>query len=1120
MLKIKTNKNNCILSYHDLSAVILSGGSSYDDEITVYAKNHCLLSNDTVVFNRKDGDTISFWAEKPVNTVIDKNTFTIDNFPPYLLLPSGYELVNIRNPFVEGISYNTYLRLYFDEGREHIYTTNKDDIKISGGYISVSGETEYVYSGKIKLCPDDYLLYDDVYLVKYGATQISNINNLVITATHTDGTVFNLKTCVIGVNAYGNDNRLSIYIPYDGDDNYEFIERVVEEEEFYSNIMFTGPDVRFLYGENPMEFGLNLKPGTLVEKVRGDIEVDFGIGDNFAVDLLHEKQIKDHVEKVANSSINKIIDYERQQFTPMYYIKPKTSTKTDNIDDNLKPIDKIQFNLNFREKQMSEIYDENGDVYGIDLGTWETYDGGYWNNYKLSSDFKRLERVYQNKNVYGDLLGFLGFTDDDVRFQKDALKNSFLRLSFYDSPDRRTQKLLYYSTMYLDTNKLLANYIKDLNAWRNIKYNCDWKPEYGQLTLSVFKDELRTSPENLPTFPLTAEVFCTDKYDNTSSSDGFYLYLFDKLISGNTVTPIYMKAEFNNAKYGKTIPLIYPVDNSNTRIPPTSEKFPKDYVKSANTNNGRTAWIDVNSLLKDTYIQVYIKYNYNTNNFVWYVPSAEIDGTTMKFELFEPRLFGYDSQSYYTNEGNVTDYGTNTGNPVWWNETDYRYDGDGWKNLEEDGTWKTEEEWAEESDVCCLMTTATTLQGESLINGTKLLNKNVLPKIERIYIDGMCIKSDLYYNSTTKNYFSDRYQLPDVGIRHYNSEILWTPSVTTECWDEDTETWISLGGKETIIHSVNYYFKNIVTGNSNELIDELYLGIKNRKTNKRTTKTIECDESTVNKIKNYINSGDLSNGCILPKGIFSKINSLRCVKFVKNGINEKYFTVAGNGAFNNCQNLIRVEVNKGALEVIGKHCFAGCRSLKKASISDVIAILREGFQGCYTLRCVDILSTNEAKLRYIGCGSFGYTKIKEFTIPKTLIRIANSAFRRCYQLADIVFKDGITRNETLTIGKRAFRENTIYNYNLRNYMPGSKTYSYIGGNPLVLKTFIEKPELFKAMFYNSNLERHVTLSFSELKIRDALKVFSHFNDSNYVDYLKKHSSSARNFEYWYWNMWL
>ena len=90
----------------------------------------------------------------------------------------------------------------------------------------------------------------------------------------------------------------------------------------------------------------------------------------------------------------------------------------------------------------------------VDFGTWETDDNGYWNNYILRSDHKALEPTYKNYNIYGDLLGYLGFTDDDVYYQKDALKKSFLRLSFYDSPNRETQKLLYYYTIYFDTNMI------------------------------------------------------------------------------------------------------------------------------------------------------------------------------------------------------------------------------------------------------------------------------------------------------------------------------------------------------------------------------------------------------------------------------------------------------------------------------------------------------------------------------------------------------------------------------------------------------------------------------------------------------------------------------------------
>ena len=216
-----------------------------------------------------------------------------------------------------------------------------------------------------------------------------------------------------------------------------------------------------------------------------------------------------------------------------------------------------------------------------------------------------------------------------------------------------------------------------------------------------------------------------------------------------------MKVEFNNAKFGKTVPMIYPVNSKNKRIVPTSKNFPKDYVK----NNNNSTWIDMNSLLKDMYIKVYIKYNYKTNNFVWFIPSGELkNGDEIKFELFEPRLSGYDSGAYYTNNGGTIGYGTENGYPDWFDENSEFNENHVW--IDSDG--KTEEEWATYNDFYRLLTTATTLYGESLLFGTKLFNENALPKIERIYIDGIRIDSEKYFDVVNGTYKTNRFQLPDL----------------------------------------------------------------------------------------------------------------------------------------------------------------------------------------------------------------------------------------------------------------------------------------------------------------------------------------------------------------------
>jgi hypothetical protein len=1009
------------------------------------------------------------------------------------MMPSSLDTLNSGIP-------ESYICLNTDE---HIFVTNKDEINVKRRYLWDTKDEEFKYDGALVVCDDDYFTFDDLFLIQsFGSGNTSCQNNkLNITATTVGYEPILLTNCLIGVDFNGNDDKYHIYIPYD--ENIEFASKL---EDNLSNTTFTSDDIRFLYdGNNEMVFGNEEKPGSYVSKVCGDIEVDFNIGSNFEVNLHNEEQTSNYIEKIKKNNINKIIDYERYQYTPMYYdgkipeeyngvtidADEYLKENSDKIDDKLKRVNEIKFRLYFRKKDFT-LYDEDGSIIAetgdtnatdyVDFGTWQTDDTGYWNNYDLRSDGKCLVDVYKGYNIYGDLLGNLGFTDDDVYFQKDAFKKSFLRLSFYDSPNRETQKLLYYSTIYFDTNVFSSNYIKGLNAWREDE---TYTPRYNQL---VFAYDIADKFKKKGASVLTAEMSCSDKYDDSRSSDGFYLHLFDKLVSGNTCTPIYMKAEFNNAKFGKTVPMIRPIfGRTNRRIPPTNSSFPREYMRGKKNDAGDVYnWVDMNMLLQDMYTKLYIKYDFNTQQFVWFVPQS-VDtniNETLTFEFFEPRVKGYDFGSYDILHGNDVGYGTTDGKPDWFHSefnTNYEW-------ITESG--QTESEWASEFDGCCLMTTAVTIEGENILDGTKLFNNSSISKIDRIWIDGMMINPD----AETGVYETTHFQLPDIsftGKTTTDEYFLWTATTTQEMWSDVYEDWfINPNITPKKIHSVNYYFK---TNKKDQvsLIDELYLGINNNKKTKEITDTLWTD------LKSSIPSQPSET---LPSGMFSEIQSLRCVNIVKHG--NKNFTTIGNGAFGNCQNLIKINIDNSAADIIGKNCFAGCRSVKTADLENTKIILREAFQGCYTLSNV----TFSNGLKYIGCGAFGNTRVRNIQLPNSILRIGNSAFRRCYQLSSF----NITgTNSVLTIGKRIFAECAILKYNLVRQI--KSRYNYYGGTPDIIQYFLNNGNTI--VFYDARSNKYVTLSLAPDKDRG--KIMYHYRHINYYQYINREQLGVLNFEDWY-----
>ena len=57
---------------------------------------------------------------------------------------------------------------------------------------------------------------------------------------------------------------------------------------------------------------------------------------------------------------------------------------------------------------------------------------------------------------------------------------------------------------------------------------------------------------------MSAQFSVKNRYDATTSSDGFYLYMFKDYATKLNERSIFLKVEFNNANTGKIIPLCFP----------------------------------------------------------------------------------------------------------------------------------------------------------------------------------------------------------------------------------------------------------------------------------------------------------------------------------------------------------------------------------------------------------------------------------------------------------------------------------------------------------------------------------------------------------------------------------
>ena len=268
------------------------------------------------------------------------------------------------------------------------------------------------------------------------------------------------------------------------------------------------------------------------EYERAVVNVPIPISNSFDTNLYQSDLLQEHfVEEEKRKAINKIVDLEKDVYYPVI--------KNNN---GFSDVYTLRFNLHFREHR--------GD-------NWLVDGNSFWNGVKQEND-GTIDTQITGDSV-SDLLCFLDFNNNDIRYQKNKLKKSFLRLSFYDSTNPANQNMLGYSTIFLDSGNLFSKYVRyfETDGYKMIGYdknnygiyNIDSKPKKGNRVDREygFDEEHR----------LSSQFVVKNKNTSTASSEGFYLYLWK---DNESVLPqdLYMKVEFNHAGYGRTIPFMMP----------------------------------------------------------------------------------------------------------------------------------------------------------------------------------------------------------------------------------------------------------------------------------------------------------------------------------------------------------------------------------------------------------------------------------------------------------------------------------------------------------------------------------------------------------------------------------
>jgi hypothetical protein len=364
----------------------------------------------------------------------------------------------------------------------------------------------------------------------------------------------------------------------------------------------------------------------------GYIQVQLPLTMNVALNGMQDDIVKKEFYTVEKEkAINPIVDMEKDVYVPKY-IKGKTYTGS---DTDFSPVNSIEVNLHFRTRDMEswKVYDGSNNV-----AVSGTMDNWFCTDYFPYKEMLEHEESATSVMNTSDLLYLLWFTNDDVFYQRDKIGKSFLRFSYYDSPDPNTQSLLATSTVFMNEHSLYKKYID--NARRNVK-------DYGLITekavenlgdrinkISVSGELLKGKHmKGLTTYELdnidmvkmvddskrlSSRFIIDNKYATDTSAEGFYVYIFREYSENLHPKPIYMKVEFNHAGVGRTIPFIVPMKWQAKENGNQNELFPTEKLSlSRNDIESLKRGYPLSFVYAQTYIPLYAVYDFKNKEYAY-----------------------------------------------------------------------------------------------------------------------------------------------------------------------------------------------------------------------------------------------------------------------------------------------------------------------------------------------------------------------------------------------------------------------------------------------------------------------------------------------------------------------
>ena len=345
---------------------------------------------------------------------------------------------------------------------------------------------------------------------------------------------------------------------------------------------------------------------------------------------------RDFVERKTEELINPIVDMEKDVYVPKYLSNGKyTGAKT-----QFKPIDEIRINLHFRTRN-EDTWKVN-DGYNL-VNTKDTLDNWFVTDFYPYNEIDDKDKLQETS----DIMGLLYFTNDDIFYQKQKVGKSFVRLSFYDTPDPNTQSLLCNSCVFFDYHSMFKTYMD--NSQKNINFYCVAGEENSGVKankISVKTELLEGATKTESGTPaideehrVSSRLTIKNKYETTTSSEGFYLYIFREYSENLRPKPIYMKVEFNHAGIGRTIPFTVPMKWTN----PDEDNIenPERALTLANDLAELKRGIPLSRVRTQLYIPLYAVYDFQNKEYAYVFDDRYVnvdENSIANLNLFELKV--------------------------------------------------------------------------------------------------------------------------------------------------------------------------------------------------------------------------------------------------------------------------------------------------------------------------------------------------------------------------------------------------------------------------------------------------------------------------------------------------